>query len=437
MKNFTFGDYKMSFLSNIWDSFKKSLKNLRLASSRTKLYVGSVPWGSTQKVESDHGADQETYKRIFRNEPFVRGPVGAIVDTCIKSGWDFVPRFPDTENLEGRIKTIKQFFYHPELQFPVFLRNLITNLVVYDDVYVEIAKDENGGKNIFVLDTEQCKIKRDTHGEIESVIHREGDAEAQSDFKPEEIVWITMNRMGSAFYGMSDLETVVQPADLHRSAFGYNKKFFENAGIPTLAYLVKDASDPQMKSIEKKLKEIRVGDNILLGGDITIEPLSVSSKDMEYAELLSSTRKEMMAVIRVPSVAIGYETKTSLEGARVQLNTFGFRINGIQQIVENAIDRIILRLFGENYVDIRFELNEWVDPYVQAQIDAIHSKWGAIVPNEIRKRLGYKPLPDGDKPYVPITGMRPETNEDGMGPDTNLNEQQSERQDRDKETPGK
>lgn len=432
----------MTFRSKVRKIFK-SLRNFIPAPSRAQVFIGGVPWKYAPKVESDLGADQETYERIYKYEPFVRGPIGALVDTCIKAGWDFIPRFHDTKvtkGIKGKIKTIKHFFYHPEVQFPIFLRNFITNLLVHDDVYIEIAKGANGAKNIFVLDSKECRLDRDEHGTIEGMVFREGQGKSETKYKPEEFVFVTMNRLGSAFYGVSDIECLVKPANVYRQAINYNEKTFENAGIPTLAYLVKDASEEQFKKIKKDLSEVKVGDNLVLMGDITIDPISLSSKDLEYAELLNTSRREMMSVLRVPSVVIGYESKVSLEGARVQLNTFGFRVNGIQQVVENAVDRVILRLFGDGYVDVRFELNEWLDPYVQAQIDAIHLKWGVVVPNEVRKRLGMKPRKGGNVPYTPVTsvpGRRGETSEDGMGPDTNLTEQQAERQDRDQETSGK
>jgi len=387
------------------------------------------------KTESDVGAEQNTYKRIYRNEPYVRGPVGAIVDTCIKSGWEFVPRFFDIKVPKGRIIKVRNFFAHPKVQFPIFLRTLITNTIVYDDAYIECVKN-NGAKGIYVLETEEMKIKRDENGNVAGYVHREGQGSWETKYTPEEIVHVSMNQMASAFYGVSDVETIVKSANLYSTAKGYNQELFDNSGIPTLAFLVRDASEDQFNRIEKKLKEIRAGDNILLSGDVTIQAISGINKDLEYVELLNSTRREMMSVLRVPTIAIGYESKVSLEGARVQLNTFGFRINGIQQVIENAIDRVIIQLFGESYWDVRFELHEWVDPYVQAQIDAIYLKWKTIVPNEVRKRLRLPPIEGGDDPVSDVR-VRSETNEDGMGPDTNLNEQQSERQDRDQETPGK
>lgn len=415
---------------------KDFLKKFNPASSESRPYIAPVPWGILPKTESDVGAEQSTYKKVWKNEPYVRGPVGATVDVCIKAGWKFVPRFADIKVPKGRIRKVRNFYAHPKVQFPTFLRTFITNLIVYDDVYVECAKGANGAKGIYVIETEEMKIKRDKNGNVAQYVHREGQGEWESTWEPDEMIHVSMNQIASAFYGISDLETGIQSADLSASAKAYNRNLFENKGIPTLAYLVKDASEAQFKRIKKELKAVKAGDNILLSGDITVQPIGGLNKDLEYVELLDATRREMMSVLRVPTVAIGYESKVSLEGARVQLQSFGFRINGIQQVVENAIDRVTINLFGDSYWDVRFELNEWVDPYVQAQIDAIHLKWGVIVPNEVRDRLGMKERPGGDVPYTPTTA-RGETNEDGMGPSTNLNEQQAERQDRDKESPGK
>ena len=429
----------MGFLKNTLNSLRK----LITARSRAKSNVRAFKFrGESPKVESDWGADQETYKKIYRNEPFVRSTVGAAVDACIKSGWNWLPRFPELEvqQLQGQIKTVRNWYEHPTVEFPGFLRNLITNLLILDDVYIECAED-NGAKGIYVLDSAEMKVKRDVRGRVTGYVFREGQGDFETPFKPEEIVHIAMNKMGSAFYGVSDLETIVRSANLYSQAKGYNERLFDNSGIPTLAITVKGASKDQMDRIEEYLKTVEAGDNLLLDGDIEIKPISGFNKDLEYVGLLNATRQEMMVVMRVPTVAIALDVSTNLETARGALTTFGFRINGIQQIVENAIDRITIRLFGDYYKNVRFELNEWVDPYQQAQIDAIYLKWGVFTPNDVRERLKMKPRPWGNKPYTPATTIpgqppRKETSEDGQGPDTNIEEQRAERQDREKDTPG-
>ncbi len=118
----------------------------------------------------------------------------------------------------------------------------------------------------------------------------------------------------SNYYGAPPMQPLILPFSTEMFARRWNENFFKNGAIPPIAIMYPDAIDEgEFNRITQQYKDKHAGiDNawkpLMIGHaqeGAQIIPINNSHTDMDFLNLLRTTREETLAVFNVPPVMVG------------------------------------------------------------------------------------------------------------------------------------
>ena len=207
-----------------------------------------------------------------------------------------------------------------------------------------------------------------------------------------------MDKSGSA-HGLSSIESLVRSADLMYSAYAYNQDLFDSNGVPALAFILEEGDEDDFEILVRATKTIKQGESFVAKGNIRVEVLGGKASEIGYEKLVLQVYQDVMTVFQVPPTIMSMPGTSTLESTREETSSFSMNIDAVQLVLNNAMDRAIINIWGTEYNIIRFVLKPWVNQKAQAAIDEVYLKWGVYTPNFILKRMGLPTSWWGDVPY--------------------------------------
>lgn len=230
------------------------------------------------------------------------------------------------------------------------------------------------------------------------------------------------NAIFSKFYnpnnpvrGIAPMTAAMQSADMHHSALLFNARFFDNAGVLSLALeMDKDApvageglTREQRDAIGEQLKSLFGGiENVhkvgVFGPGEKIVELGGIKKDMSFGELLDACRREICGVMGVPEILVGIVTDANRSNSIEQRAMFWEETEipfllGLQSL----FNRKLAPRFGDPNISIIFDYMQV--PAMQANLQKTAEallpflEKNTLTVNEIRtERLNKPPVPWGD-----------------------------------------
>ncbi len=244
------------------------------------------------------------------------------------------------------------------------------------------------------------------------------------------------NAIFSKFYnpsnpvrGIAPMTAAMQSADMHHSALLFNARFFDNAGILSLALEMDKStlvegnglSREQRDAIREQLQGLFGGlDNAhsvgVFGPGEKIVELGGIKKDLSFGELLDACRREICGVIGVPEILVGIVTDANRANSIEQRAMF-WEETEIPYLLglQSLFNRKLAPRFGEN-LSIVFDYMQV--PAMQANLQKTAE---ALLPfveknvmtvNEVRtERLNKPPVPWGDDRFD--AGYNTDTEDEG------------------------
>lgn len=186
----------------------------------------------------------------------------------------------------------------------------------------------------------------------------------------------------------------------------YNtQQFFGNGAQPggvleAPGKISDDLAKRMREDFDQNYVNKRTGKTAVLGEGLTFKQLSMSAVDSQLIEQLRWSVEDIARVFRMPATMIGDQGKTtyrnSEQQARAYLNgCLDFHLSGIVEELNKFFE---LGASMTMAFDLSFLLRTETDVRFDANGKAING--GFMTPNEIRKREGLPPKPNGDKLLV-------------------------------------
>lgn len=331
------------------------LVNIRASSGIVKDYSRST--GVAQIIEPPQ--QYEILLDMIRNDPVMWTALDLTVDMCTFNGFDFAGK-----NDQLRDDAIKKF--NSDLDFDQVLKNIMFQLLIYGDAFMEIVKKDGKVIELHPLETTQMAIDYDEHGTINKFVQRplgrgvtSLDKTSWIDFSPEKIVYFRMYWIGSRVYSYSPLES---------TARGYNTKIFANHYLqqlfrnlhPKIIYFLKNANADQRESFIQNLRRAKTDPAIDIVGhgsgtsELTSNMLQFTF-DSGLLDILEYLRTEVLMVTRVPKLWIGVTEGTNRSTAEAEIIPFETRVKRIQQIVASFVNKDLMPKLG--YDNLKFKFN--------------------------------------------------------------------------------
>jgi HK97 family phage portal protein len=236
----------------------------------------------------------------------------------------------------------------------VLKNNIIQNLNVTGNVYIEVIKSPLGNVNGFqTLDPRTMSIVATRTGEILRYIQTVNGV--QQSFDPDDIIhYFTSQDPDNQMFGMSKLEPLVYDVFGDIEANTSNYAFFKNSGVPSGVYIIDDefTDDDEknlaIKNLEKQLKGGKNKHKVIYSNVIKdVKVTQQNHKDMDFIVGRKFAINKICSALGVPPFMIGYTEGVNLSNGEGQDKNF----------IENTIIPL-----EDNLEEIYQEMLDYFDP---------------------------------------------------------------------------
>jgi HK97 family phage portal protein len=288
-----------------------------------------------------------------------------------------------------------------------FIEAICANLLLYGNAYVEAVLLDGALRELHALRPDRMSVETGRNGWPSAYVYRAMGNEARYEMRGdgvEPILHIRLFNPLDDHYGFAPLAAAQMAIDTHSAASFWNKALLDNSARPSgaLVYAGPDGahlSDAQFTRLKEELEEnfsgaANAGRPLLLEGGLDWKALSLSPKDMDFAESKASAAREIALAFGVPPLLLG------LPGD----NTF----NNYQEANRAFWRQTVLPLVSR----VQKSFQAWLQPgfgafrldYDADRLEALASErateWARIgaaaflTLDEQREALGYGPAPD-------------------------------------------
>ncbi len=393
-----------------------------------------------QEVEdAEKKTDNEIFKDIYKKEPLVRMCIDSLVKGCVSGGYFFRPKkLVDYKDLLVRRKIEYLDFLFSEISPDYNMNELFWDLYsdyfTYYDAYQEIGVSDKLTKSkllkllksktdiydiplmvsLFPIPAETIMPIVDEDGTVK-YYEQKLTSTKKKKFPSNIIIHYRVPNPVKSTTGFSALKTLSDPVAVSLNLRNYNGKFFENNATPRLHLdLPKGGPEEVAAFMEKATQELKgkPHKNIVTGGGVTVKPINISNKDMEFSQLSSNIRDEIIGVMGLQPVILGQVETANRANSITQYAIFkSLSIKPSQKIVIDRVNReILVKRLGIRDVVMATKAIDNVDLMEQGKIDQTDLAWAIKHIDEIRAERGMEPSTWAKgKPYNPLASLQPLT----------------------------
>lgn len=321
----------------------QELMGLRASRGLVKGY--QYPDPSTNSHQSPE--DYTILRDMFQNDSVLSTAIGLTVDLATYNGFDF-----DGTN-KKKIEEARKTF-NDDLDFDQVLDNVIYQILIYGDAFLELRKKGGTIKELHALETTEMEIKYDKHGRVEGYVQKpEGVSTELIPFGKDEILHFRLLSIGSQVYSWSPFVSIGNSYRTKVFANNYLQSIFKNLP-PKMMYTIKGSARDR-DNFEQILIRCKQNPNldIVAAGEVQATVNAVNFDD-GLGKILDYLRQEVLMITRVPPHWIGV-----LEGANRGIGEnvvipYETRIKKIQQKVASQVNRELMPKLGFNTIKFKF-----------------------------------------------------------------------------------
>lgn len=290
------------------------------------------------------------------------------------------------------------------------------------DCFWYLEGGENGGlpTGIYLLQPDKITVNLGDVSAgsrlIESYTYQNsvGGETISQTYQPDEILHIKVPNPKNPYRGFSAVEGIADSLDVDANALNTTKKFYENGMMANFVLSTeKNLSSDQLKKLRAEMRAAYSGSNNafkvpIFGGGISVQQLSMSSKDAEQIKQQTWMRDVIMAAFKNTKASLGITEDVNRANAEASLaNWKRSVILPKMQRIANAINEFIVPRYGDNLI------LGVCDPVPEdkaakiAEAKALKDA-GIIDRNEAREMVGYEPVEGGDGFAEPVVVNSPD-----------------------------
>jgi len=307
------------------------------------------------------------YVTAYKNIPLVAAAIDRTVDFVVSPGF-----YVTSDNQEAK-DLIDKFI--DDMDFDIFLRNVVKDMLIFGDSFVEIVQGKNGIKELKVISPENMKVKRTRTGDVVGYIQDLGLGVKNPQWRPDKIAHFVYNRVGHSPYGTSIIHPILNILKLKiemEESMGQIMR--RKASAPIHVKMGSDeypATQEDIDAMAADLQSLNNKTEWVTGHTVDMDVIGFKSKIIDIEPFTTHMDNQMVYGLQVPYVLLG--TARIPEGlARVQLEGMDRRAKSIQMNVEQQLERKIFKkvLEANGMFDVKVEF-EWGSPSQQMFTDEV------------------------------------------------------------------
>ena len=303
------------------------------------------------------------------------------------------------------------------------LERVVIDMQATGNGYIEVGRTTNG-KIGYVghIPSTTMRIRRLRDGYVQiisgSIIYfrnfgAKNNNPVTDDPRPNEIIHLKEYSPLNTFYGVPDIIAAVVSMRGDMLAAQYNLDYFENKAVPRYVITVKGAK-LSSEGEDKLFRFFQTGLNhqnhrtlyIPLPADqdgnkveFNMEPVENTVQEGSFNTYRQRNRDDVLMAHQVPLSKLGGVDASAVASAMTQDRTFRDQVaKPLQEYVEKAVNKIIRE--QTDVLELKFNQVSLIDEVAQSQIFERYAKVTAMVPNEIREKIGLPLREGGDEPFV-------------------------------------
>lgn len=312
---------------------------------------------------------------------------------------------------------VDEIFEHPALSLLSYANRLMTSydLLEATQIYLDLVgesfwillRDGDEPTEIWPVRPDWMKVVPSKTNVVESFIYSPGGTSINTvKFDPKDVIHFKYFNPLNPYRGKGTVQAGAMAIDIHTFAQEYNRNFFFNSALPGLVFttdqkLQPDAIKRFMESWQSKFggkgNSNKVG---FLGGGLKVDKISQTAKEMDFKELQSMMRDDILAVFKVPKTIIGLTDDVNRANAEATTRSF------MERTVTPRMKKLITHL-NEFYLpnwqeDVFFDFDDPAPEDTELKLKIYESglNLGWLTPNEVREQENLPPVEGGDKVYI-------------------------------------
>ena len=367
--------------------------------------------------------------RQFSQTFWVHACVKTIIDEICGLDWDIICKEGFShDKLKERIEEVKQFLKYPNSNGEnfnhVFVRQLLKDILELDagvlnkvfsmDSYdFDRVEPKSGGpllkplgerklKEIYCRDGASFLMEGDKFGYVRGHWQYSYQIPAHPMwFNKDEISYTMETPRSTSFYGYARTQAILDIIkSLHYSTI-YNKKYFEETGMPDGVLALIDTNESEMQSMmDMWIREFKAQPHkfAVVNKDIEWKQLSLPNTELQFLETQKQYFNFVIAMFGLTPMELGLTEDVSgksVSGGQAEL-TKRKGIRPFLKLLENTINKDILPEFMTPGIEFTFIYDDPQEMAVKLNNWKIQMDMGVITPNEVRRELGLDPIEGGD-----------------------------------------
>lgn len=300
-----------------------------------------------------------------------------------------------------------------------FRRKVLRDLLIlgYAAVEIEEGNDASGlVANLYVLDAGNLRVDFDKHGNI--LGYNQLDVYGQPipgrdgvhTFLPEQVIFYQLDPRSESQYPMSRVMQLYACAVIEQLMLSYIGARFTDGNIPFGVLDIGDITEDELEAAialwNQQIEEMDRPDHRLImtgskGGAKWIQ-FGNTLAELEAPMLLSAIRNYILGILGVTVNELG-ESDSVNKSNGFNLS-YTFKKRAIEPLLDVFVGKttyaLLRRTLHYNDLELYYEDIDSRDELLQAQIDDVYLKTGAISINFVRNRKGQPSIPGGEEPTV-------------------------------------
>ncbi len=249
-------------------------------------------------------------------------------------------------------------------------------------------------REIFVLKTKNISINYNKHGIVESYVQKVKGIAERVQFRPDEVVHLSLNNIGDDVYGNSPWASAWNDVATLWYVKDYAGTFFENDARPDIIWNLQNTTpkSEEYKKFVQQLKEYQKSRNkhksMVTTGETSFQRVNEWTKDMEFPNLMDKMTQRLLMIWNMPMSRLSSANKDAKDSKESNAAYYK-NINRIQEEIEETLNSELWVQFGE--VEMKFKRAYKRDDSIEADIVSKIVGQPVMTPNEGRAYLGLSP----------------------------------------------
>lgn len=384
-------------------------------------YEYGVPRGGLNEYNASVGSSTQTDRRSTLQQlyeaylacPWAWASVNAIARTVTAGGlvtdWDNDDGEGDEEQPDKppQVLALERLlnYCNPTEDIRQILRNVITDLEVFGDAFIEVVWMAGIPVALYNLDCPTVTPIADEHGRIIGYV-QVTDFGQRAEFEPDDIIHISLDAPRSGIFGVSPTQAAMLPITSWLFAASTGKEMFRKGLPPTVhADFPSGTAQSEMGRWRAQVAQQNIGPrNIgtpwVTKGGAQLNELQTGKVD-QVEKYLDQKRDEIIACYGAPPAKLGIIESGNLGGGTGESQDKTFRVNTCQPIAELILEKlnfhIAKRGFGVEGWHLKFADIDMRDSKTIEEIRDSRLRNGAWTLNRYRTEIGEPPVDGGDE----------------------------------------